>query len=70
MPDTKFDRMSHGHPDDELLSALEPDQLIAASSRPLPRYRLSRPVSMGLWALRVFVLIITAMVVYTFLLAL
>lgn len=45
---------------------LEPDQLVADKSRPLPRAPLSRRASLGLWALRVFVVIISAMVVYTF----
>ena len=38
MPDAEIDKLSQGHPDEELLSALEPDQLVAASSQPLPRY--------------------------------
>ena len=67
---TQLDRLSHGHPDDELIYALEPDQVVAAASRPLPRYRLSRAGDIGLWLLRVFVLLITALVVYTFIVAL
>ena len=68
--ETPFDRMSHGHPDDELIHALEPDQVVAAASRPLPRYRLSSAGNVALWLLRIFVLIITALVAYTFILAL
>jgi len=46
MPDTDLQRMIHGHPDDELVSALEPDQLVAAGSRPLPRYaQTTQPIS-------------------------
>jgi hypothetical protein len=66
MPNTEVQKLSDGHPDDELLFALEPDQLVAASSRPLPRYILGRAATLALWALRGFVLIITALVVYTF----
>ena len=66
----QFDRLSHGHPDDELIHALEPDQVIAAASRPLPRYRLSPSGNIALSLLRVFVLLITALVVYTFIVAL
>jgi hypothetical protein len=60
------DRLSHGHPDDELIQALEPDQLAAATSKPLPRYHLSRTVNVALWLLRIFVIVMTALVVYTF----
>jgi hypothetical protein len=70
MPDADIHKLSHGHPDEELLFALEPDQLVAASSRPLPRYALSRAANLALWLLRGFVLIITALVVYTFILSL
>jgi hypothetical protein len=70
MPDATIDRLGHGHPDEELLSALEPDQLVAASSQPLPRYVLGWGANLALWALRGFVLIITAMVVYTFVVSL
>jgi hypothetical protein len=45
---------------------LEPDQIVAETARPLPRAHLSRRVVTGLWALRVFVLIASAMVIYTF----
>ena len=64
------DRLSHGHPDDELIHALEPDQVVAAASRPLPRYRLSQGANAALWLLRIFVLLVTALVVYTFIVAL
>jgi hypothetical protein len=67
---TQLDRLSHGHPDDELIHALEPDQVVAAASRPLPRYQLSRASNVALWLLRVFVLLITALVAYTFIITL
>jgi len=55
-----------GHHDSELIDSLEPDQLVAAVAKPLPRLRVSRPVRIALWVVRIFVLIITALVVYTF----
>jgi hypothetical protein len=66
----QIDRLSHGHPDDELIQALEPDQLVAATSKPLPRYQLSQIANVALWLLRIFVLLMTALVVYTFVKAL
>ena len=65
-----IDRLSLGHPDDELIQALEPDQLVAATSKPLPRYRLSRNANVALWLLRIFVLLMTVLVAYTFVKAL
>lgn len=70
MQEKELHKLSQGHPDEELVSALEPDQLVAASSRPLPRYVLGRAASLALWALRVFVLIIAVFVVYTVLISL
>ncbi len=73
MPDdrqTQFEKLSHGHPDEELIRALEPDQVVAVASRPLPRYQLSRNGNVALWLLRIFVLLITALVIYTFIIAL
>ena len=55
-----------GHPDHALIDGLEPDQIVAAAARPFGRYRASRSVTALLWAVRVFVLLIAAMVVYTF----
>ncbi len=66
----QLDRLSHGHPDNELIHALEPDQIVEIASRPLPRYRLSPVANLGLWILRIFVLMISALVVYTFIAAL
>jgi hypothetical protein len=45
---------------------LEPGQLIAATRRPVPRARLGRRAMIALWALRVLVIILSAMVIYTF----
>ena len=52
--------------EDELIMHLERDQFVAETSRPVPRAPLSARVSAGLWALRVFVVLVSAMVVYTF----
>jgi hypothetical protein len=51
---------------EELIAYLESDQLTAERSRPLGRAVLSRRARAGLWALRVFTIVIGAMVVYTF----
>jgi hypothetical protein len=51
---------------DELIMNLERDQFVAETSRPVPRAELSAAVKTGLWALRVFVLVVGAMVIYTF----
>jgi hypothetical protein len=57
---------TEGHHESELIESLEPDQLVMAVAKPLPRLRLSRPASIALWAVRIFVLIITVLVIYTF----
>lgn len=58
------------HPERELIQGLEPDQLVAAASKPLPRAKLSAAVELALWCLRLFLLIVAAMVIYTFVLQL
>jgi hypothetical protein len=52
--------------DDQLVNFLEPDQLLSDKSRPVPRAALSPQANAALWALRVFVLVVSAMVIYTF----
>ncbi len=52
---------------DELVEFLERDQLVQDKQRPLPRAELSRRAQVALWALRVFCLVVSAMVIYTFL---
>jgi len=52
--------------EDELIMDLERDQFVAETSRPVPRAVLSARVTVGLWALRVFVVIVSLMVIYTF----
>ena len=55
-----------GEPDQDLILALEPDQLVESVHQPVPRRRLSRGVEAGLWALRIFLLVVTVAVVYAF----
>ena len=52
--------------EDELIMHLERDQFVAETSRPVPRAPLSAGVSAGLWTLRVFVVLVSLMVIYTF----
>jgi hypothetical protein len=49
-----------------LIEYLEADQLVSDTSRPVPRACPSRPAKAGLWALRVFALIMSLLVIYTF----
>lgn len=58
-----MDKLEH---DQELRSYLEPAQLVADTSRPLPRVRLGPGTTVLLWGLRVFVIALSAMVVWTF----
>jgi hypothetical protein len=52
--------------EDELIMHLERDQFVAETSRPVPRAPLSARAKAGLWALRVFVVLVSLMVIYTF----
>jgi hypothetical protein len=52
--------------EDELIMHLERDQFVAETSRPVPRAALSRAATAALWALRVFVVLVSLMVIYTF----
>ncbi|HEY2595875.1 MAG TPA: hypothetical protein VGK33_18440 [Chloroflexota bacterium] len=51
---------------EEMVGPLERDQLVADRSRPVSRAELSRSARAALWWLRVFVVIVGAMVIYTF----
>jgi hypothetical protein len=63
-----------GHPDwqhgpsddDELFMYLELDQLSAGRRKRLPRAELGSAARAGLWALRIFCFVVSAMVIYTF----
>jgi hypothetical protein len=52
--------------EDELIMHLERDQFVAETSRPVPRAVLAAHATAGLWALRVFVIVVSLMVIYTF----
>jgi hypothetical protein len=52
--------------EDELIMHLERDQFVAETSRPVPRAPLGSRATAGLWALRVFVVLVSLMVIYTF----
>jgi hypothetical protein len=45
---------------------LERDQLVLDKSRPVGRARLGRGARAGLWAMRLAVMVLGAMVIYTF----
>ncbi len=49
-----------------LIDCLEPDQLAARAARPVPRAELTGRTRMALWALRLFAVLLSAMVIYTF----
>ncbi|HEY5388228.1 MAG TPA: hypothetical protein VIL79_10040 [Thermoleophilia bacterium] len=51
---------------EELVGYLERDQLEEAMDTRLPPAQLGRWSRVGLWALRVFVIAVGAMVIYTF----
>ncbi|HWF72706.1 MAG TPA: hypothetical protein VG186_05140 [Solirubrobacteraceae bacterium] len=50
----------------EMVEFLERDQLVTDTSRPLGRMALSHRTVVALWALRVFAIVVSAMVIYTF----
>ncbi len=54
------------HDREELVEYLESDQLAQERARPLNRAQLSQRATVGLWALRVLAVVLTAMVIYTF----
>jgi hypothetical protein len=56
--------------EEELVEFLEQDQLAAGRAQRLPRARLSARAQAALWALRIFALVVGALVVYTFVAAL
>ena len=51
---------------DELIMHLERDQFVDETSRPVPRAALGPRATAALWALRVFVVLVGLMVIYTF----
>lgn len=55
---------------EQLIAYLERDQLAVDKERPLPRARLRRSTAAMLWALRVAVTVLGALVIYTFVVSL
>jgi len=55
-----------GEPDDDLIQGLEPDQLVVEMDRHLLQAHFSPAAQAGFWALRIFVLLVSVMVVYIF----
>ena len=53
-------------PDEQVTTILEPGQLVAERQQAIPRAQLSRRAHAALWALRIFVIATSAMVIYTF----
>jgi hypothetical protein len=47
-----------------ILSSLEPDQLVKAKKHPIPRRHLKGPQLLVLWALRLYLLFMMAVVGY------
>ena len=54
------------HSDEDFVEYLERDQLVAETFRPVGRAHLGGPALIGLWALRIFAVIVSLMVLYTF----
>jgi hypothetical protein len=54
------------HVSQELAVFLEPDQLLADQQHPVPRAALGPRARAALWALRIFALAVSAMVIYAF----
>ena len=52
--------------EEELIMHLERDQLVAETFRPVARATLGSSAVVGLWVLRIFVVLVSAMVIYTF----
>ncbi len=57
-PDERFE--------DELIMHLERDQFVAETSRPVMRAPLRPRATTALWALRLFAVLVSLMVIYTF----
>jgi hypothetical protein len=60
------ERRQDGRAREDLVMFLERDQLVHDAARAVPRAHLSAAATAGLWALRVFVIVVSAMVIYTF----
>jgi hypothetical protein len=65
-PIAERDLQSQERYEDELIMHLERDQFVDETSRPVARATLGPRATAGLWALRVFVILVSLMVIYTF----
>ncbi|HEX3962091.1 MAG TPA: hypothetical protein VHZ03_36595 [Trebonia sp.] len=54
------------HLEGEQAIHLEPGQLVTETSQPVPRAALNARAATGLWALRAFAVLVSLMVIYTF----
>ena len=52
--------------EDETIMHLERDQFVAETSRPVPRRSLGPRAVAALWLLRAFAIVVSLMVIYTF----
>jgi hypothetical protein len=52
--------------EDELAAHLDHDQFVSETSRAVPKAPHSARVTYALWALRIFVILLSLMVIYTF----
>jgi hypothetical protein len=59
-------RAARQQSDEDLAMLLARDQAASGDQLPIPRAPLSRRASAALWALRIFAIILSAMVIYTF----
>jgi hypothetical protein len=55
-----------GEPDEDLIQGLEPDQLVEAMNLQLPRAHVGTALNAGLWVLRIVLVALTAMALYSF----
>jgi len=53
-------------PEEEMIDHLERDQLVAETFRPVAPAHMSTNAVAALWSLRVFAVIVSLMVIYTF----
>ena len=65
-PDIEVQHHYLGEPDEDLIESLEPDQLVSAMDVAIARRELTGPVQAALWALRIFLVVMTMAVVYVF----
>jgi hypothetical protein len=54
------------HGGEERIAFLEREQLVSDRSKPVSRAHLGRGAVLALWALRIFAMVVSFMVIYTF----